>query len=177
MPKIDKSSAPRTERQAYPGRLLHRTDGCWKTRLGDAAGLTQIGVGEVELAPGSATGLYHWHEEEDEFVYVLDGEVVMVEGDKEHVLGPGDCAGWRAGVNVGHTFENRSDKPVRLLEIGPRMSETDTAHYPGYDMLYQRAGRNIHFETKDGRTLSRDDEVARVDDPENLKPKSALDIE
>ncbi|MEM9755453.1 MAG: cupin domain-containing protein [Pseudomonadota bacterium] len=116
MPKVDRKAAPRAERQAYPGRYLHRTDGCWKTRLGDAIGLTQIGVGEVELAPGSATGLLHYHTAEDEMIYVLAGEVTLVEeGRPDETLRAGDAAGWQANAKVGHTIENRSDKPARLL--------------------------------------------------------------
>lgn len=164
MPKVDRAFAPRTERQAYPGKLIHRTDGCWKTRLGDAVGLTQIGVGEVELAPGSATGLLHWHEAEDELIFVLEGEVVLVEeAGGEKVLGPGDAAGWPAGVANGHTIENRSDRPARILEIGPRTAPFDRAHYVGWDMDYVRRGRSITFETKAGRRLSPDEEVRRLD--------------
>ncbi len=177
MPKINRDIAPKYERQAYPGRLRKRTDGCWKTRLSDEGGLTQFGFGEVELAPGSSTGLYHWHEKDDELVYVLAGEVVMVEGDVETIMRAGDCATFKAGVAVGHTFENRSDKPARLLEVGPRGLD-ETAHYPGLDMLYRRAPDGTqHFETKDGRRLDKSDEIARVADPTNLKPASPLDIE
>ncbi len=166
MPKVDRATAPRTERQAYPGALIHRTDGCWKTRLGDAVGLTQIGVGEVELAPGSATGLLHWHEAEDEMIYVLEGEVVLVEEDGgEQVLGPGDAAGWPAAAGNGHTIENRSDRPARILEIGPRTAPFDRAHYVGYDMVYVRRGRDISFETRDGRKLSRDQKVRKTETP------------
>mgnify|MGYP006283796761 FL=1 len=160
MPKVDRERAVRVERQAYPGRLRARTNGCWRTRLSDDAGLTQFGVGEVELAPGSATTLQHWHEDEDEFVYVLEGEVTLVEEQGgERVLRAGDCAGFKAGVADGHTFENRSDRSVRLLEIGPRTLPADTAHYVGLDLVYKREGRQIHFETRDGRRLGPDDEV------------------
>ncbi len=177
MPKVDRETAPRVERQAYPGRLLRRTDGCWKTKLSDAGGLTQFGLGEVTLAPGSSTGLYHWHEADDELVYILEGEVVMVEGDVETIMRAGDCATFKAGRAVGHTFENRTDAPVRLLEVGPRGLD-ETAHYPGLDMLYRRAPDGAqHFETRDGRRLTSEDEVVRVDDPQNLKPQSPLDIE
>ncbi len=164
MPKVDRATAVRVERQAYPGRLRARTDGCWRTRLSDAVELTQLGVGEVELAPGSATGLMHWHENEDEFVYVVEGEVTLVEeGGGEQILRAGDGAGFKAGVAVGHTFENRSDQPVRLLEIGPRTATRDTAHYVGLDLVLKREGRDMHFETRDGRRVGRDDEIARID--------------
>jgi len=134
MPKVDRNATQRVERQAYPGALVHRTDGCWKTRLGDPLGLTQMGVGEVELLPGSATGLLHYHYGADEMIYVLEGEVTLVEeGGVEDVLRAGDAAGWKAGDVVGHSIENRSDKPARLLEIGTRPPE-DTAVYVGLDL-------------------------------------------
>lgn len=177
MPKIDRDAATRYHRQAYPGRLRARTHGCWKTRLSDNAGLTQFGVGEVELAPGAATGLYHWHENEDEFVYVLAGEVVLVEGEEEHLMRAGDCAGFRAGDSLGHTFENRSDAPARLLEIGTRNPAGERVHYPGYDMAYRRKGGETRFTTRDGRPLARTYEPARLADEAACKPRSTLDIE
>ena len=178
MPKIERDNIEPYHRQAYPGRLRKRTDGCWKLRLSDDAGLTQFGAGEVTLAPGASTGLYHWHVNEDEFVYVLEGEVVMVEGAVESVLRAGDSAAFRAGVNVGHTFENRSTEPVRLLEVGTRSLTGETAYYPGLDQVYRRTTDGMHFESRDGRRIESTDEVRRLtDDPENLKPPSPLDIE
>ena len=163
MPKVDREAAHRYERQAYPGRLGHHTDGCWKTRLSDAVGLRQIGVGEVELLPGAATSLMHWHEHEDEFVYVLSGEVVLVEqAAGESVLKAGDCAGFPAGVPTGHTLENRSSLPARLLEIGTR-APRETAHYPGLDMIYRREGRKVTFESRDGRPIGPGDDVLPAD--------------
>ena len=178
MPKIDRESLQPYHRQAYPGRLRDRTTGCWKLQLSDAGGLTQFGAGEVRLEPGASTGLYHWHENEDEFIYILEGEVVMVEGAVETVLRTGDSAAFRAGVNVGHTFENRSDQPVRLLEIGTRSASGETAHYPGLDQVYRRGDDGIRFETRAGRELARTDEVDRLSgDPDDIKPPSPLDIE
>ena len=176
MPKINRDSTERVHRQAYPGRLRQRTTGCWKWRLSDAGGLTQFGAGEVELAPGASTGLYHWHVNEDELVYILAGEVVMVEGDAEQLLRAGDCATFKAGVRVGHSFENRSDAPARLLEVGHRHPEKETAHYPGYDLVYRREGQNVRFETRDGQGLAPDDEVARIEEEGLRKPPSPLDI-
>ncbi|MGF1502085.1 MAG: cupin domain-containing protein [Paracoccaceae bacterium] len=166
MPKIDRATAPRTERQAYPGKLIHRTDGCWKTRLSDTVGITQMGVGEVELAPGSATGLLHYHNGGDEMVYVLEGEVTLVEeGGVAETLRAGDAAGWPAGATVGHTIENRSDKPARLLEIGTRPAE-DTAVYVGLDLMYRaRHGANITIRSRAGRPYGPGEEVPSLDDP------------
>ncbi len=166
MPKVDRAKAARTERQAYPGELVHRTDGCWKTRLGDAVGLTQIGVGEVELAPGSATGLLHYHVAEDELIYVLEGEVVLVEEDGvEEVLRAGDAAGWPANRKIGHTIENRSNAPARLLEIGPRTAPVDIAYYVGLDLLYRRTPDGVAITRRDGRRYGPGEEVEPIDDP------------
>lgn len=167
MPKVDRDTAPRTERQAYPGNLVHRTDGCFKTRLGDPVGLTQMGVGEVELAPGSATGLLHYHFGADEMIYVLEGEVTLVEeGRAPETLRAGDAAGWRAGDTLGHTIENRSDKPARLLEIGTRPPE-DTAVYLGLDLMYRaRHGTEITIRSRAGRAYAPGEEVPAYDDPD-----------
>ena len=167
MPKVDRATAPRTERQAYPGKLLSRTNGCWKTRLGDPVGLTQMGVGEVELAPGSATGLLHYHYGADEMIYVLEGEVTLVEeGQEDRVLIAGDAAGWKAGETVGHTIENRSDKPARLLEIGTRPAE-DTAIYFGYDLMYRaKNGTDITIRSRAGQRYQPGMEVPTLVDPE-----------
>lgn len=166
MPKVDRTTAPRTERQAYPGRLVHRTDGCWKTKLGDPIGLTQMGVGEVELAPGSATGLLHYHLGADEMIYVLEGEVTLVEeGGVEETLRAGDAAGWRAGDTVGHTIENRSDTPARLLEIGTRPPE-DTALYVGLDLMYRALyGTKITIRSRSGQVYRDGEEVPALNDP------------
>ncbi len=167
MPKVDRTGTLRTERQAYPGKLVHRTDGCWKTRLSDAVGLTQMGVGEVELAPGSATGLLHYHHGADEMIFVLAGEVTLIEeGGTEEILRAGDAAGWKAGVPLGHTIENRSDKPARLLEIGTRPPE-DTAIYVGLDLMYRaRHGGDITIRSRAGRAYQDGEEVSAIQDPE-----------
>ncbi|MEL7012919.1 MAG: cupin domain-containing protein [Pseudomonadota bacterium] len=165
MPKVDRDKTLRVERQAYPGRLVHRTDGCWKTRLGDPLGLTQMGVGEVELLPGSATGLLHYHHGADEMIYVLEGEVTLIEeGGVEEVLRPGDSAGWKAGDVVGHSIENRSDKPARLLEIGTRPAE-DTAVYVGLDLMYRaRYGGDITIRSRTGRPYEKGEEVPEIEE-------------
>lgn len=165
MPKVDRETAPYTERRAYPGRLVDRTKGCWRMRLGEPVGLTQIGIGETELAPGSATGLLHYHHGADELVYVLEGEVTLVEeGCPDEVLKAGDAAGWKAGQKVGHTIENRSDKPARILEIGSRPPE-DTAVYVGYDLIYRAlSGTDISIRARSGRKYEDGEEVPTLDE-------------
>jgi uncharacterized cupin superfamily protein len=159
MPIIDRSRATRRERSAYPGSRRARTLGCFKTMLSDQGGLTQFGVGEVELSPGSATSLMHWHEQEDEFVYVLEGEVVLVEEQGgERTLHPGDCAAFPAGKANGHTIENRSQHPARLLEVGTRYGAGERAYYTDLDMIFERTEDGIRFVTHQGRELTASDE-------------------
>jgi uncharacterized cupin superfamily protein len=162
MPMIDKSAIEPYRRQVYPGQLRARTDGYAKLKLSDAIGLTQFGIGEVTLPPGAASGLPHWHEKEDEFMYVLEGEVTIVEGDETYTLGPGQSCGWPAGRPVPHTAENRSDRPARFLELGTRTSD-EVAHYAGIDMIFRRA-EPPHFFTRDGRQIPADETPAATDD-------------
>lgn len=122
-----------------------------------------MGVGEVELAPGSATGLLHYHHGADEMIYVLEGEVTLVEeGQDDRVLVAGDAAGWKAGSPIGHTIENRSDKAARILEIGTRPPE-DTAIYVGLDLMYRaRNGVDITIRSRTGRSFAEGEEVAEI---------------
>lgn len=139
MPKIDLSTVPRRSGTRYPppfdvpcqGRVWHP--------LGDAAALTQFGVNLVQLDPGVWSSQRHWHSDEDEFVYVLEGELVLVDDTGEHPMGPGDCAGFKAGVQDGHHFQNRSAAPARLLVVGAR-SDADHGAYPDIDLTFL-AGR------------------------------------
>src|ERR687895_1528846 len=102
MPKVDIAKAVVRTKGVYPGPYRSSTDGREKAALGDVAGLTQFGVNLTRLKPGAASALRHWHEQEDEFIYVLDGELVLIEDGGETTLGPGDCAGFKAGASNGH---------------------------------------------------------------------------
>jgi uncharacterized cupin superfamily protein len=116
--------------------------------LGDAAGLTQFGVNLLRLTPGTWSSQRHWHTREDEFVYVLAGEVVLVTDAGEETLRTGDAAGFKAGVANGHHLQNRSATDALVLEVGSRNAE-DEAHYPDID-LHALAGRG-GYAHKDGR--------------------------
>lgn len=139
MPKIDVKTAPKGQGTRYPEPFAGPCKGRAWLKLGDAAGLTQFGVNLVRLAPGVWSSQRHWHSHEDEFAYVLEGEVVMVTDAGEETLRPGDCAGFKAGVRDGHCFQNRSTKDVVLLVVGTRVDE-DWGEYPDIDMKF-RAGR------------------------------------
>ena len=117
-------------------------------RLGDAAGLTQFGVNLLRLPPGRWSSQRHWHGAEDEFVYVLEGEVVMVTDAGEEVLRAGDCAGFKAGVADAHHLQNRGSADAVILEIGSRRPGADDVDYPDIDLRIRGAGSYQH---KDGR--------------------------
>lgn len=110
-----------------------------RRKLGDAAGLTQFGVNLLRLAPGVWSSQRHWHLKQDEFVYVLEGEVVLVTDAGEEILKAGDCAGFKAGEQDGHHLQNRSDRDVLLLEVGTR-TPGDGASYPGIDLVHPPDG-------------------------------------
>jgi uncharacterized cupin superfamily protein len=120
-----------------------------RVRLGDAAGLTQFGVNLLRLPPGVWSSQRHWHAAEDEFVYILEGEVVLVTNAGEEVLRAGDCAGFKAGEPDGHQLQNRTNAEVVLLEIGSRNPEGDAVDYPDID-LEIRAGARTSYLHKDG---------------------------
>jgi uncharacterized cupin superfamily protein len=105
-----------------------------RERLGDAAGLSQFGVNRLRLAPGVWSSQRHWHAAEDEFVYVLEGEVVLVTNAGEEVLRAGDCAGFKANDPDGHHLQNRSDRDALVLEIGHR-DDGHFVEYPDIDMI------------------------------------------
>ena len=105
-----------------------------RRRLGDAARLTQFGVNLLTLSPGAWSSQRHWHTAEDEFIYVLSGEVVLVTESGEELLGPGDCAGFPAGVSDGHHLQNRTTREAVVLEVGSRRIAEDETFYPDIDL-------------------------------------------
>jgi uncharacterized cupin superfamily protein len=135
MPKLNIDAAPEGKGTRYPppfnAPCLART---WR-RLGDAAGLTQFGVNLVTLRPGVWSSQRHWHSHEDEFVYVLAGEVVLVTDEGEERLVAGDCAGFKAGVRNGHCLRNEGTADVTLLVVGSRHDD-DHGEYPDIDLAF-----------------------------------------
>src|SRR5436190_12350026 len=109
-----------------------------RTRLGDPAGLTQFGVNLLRLLPGAWSSQRHWHTGEDEFVYVLAGEVVLVTDQGEEILSAGDAAGFPANEGNGHCLQNRSGRDATVLEVGTRMTGS-VAYYPASVWLGQAA--------------------------------------
>jgi uncharacterized cupin superfamily protein len=107
----------------------------------------------VTLAPGSWSSQRHWHAEEDEFVYVLEGQVTLVTDAGEQVLGPGMAAGFPAGKADGHHLINRSDLPVLYLEVGTR-AKAEVAQYSDIDMVARKDGGRFIFTRKNGEPYS-----------------------
>jgi uncharacterized cupin superfamily protein len=132
--KIELSKAPVVDGTLYPPPYDVPCRKRSRTRLGDAAGLTQLGVNLCRLPPGAWSSQRHWHSHEDELVYVLAGEVVLVTDDGEETLRAGDSAGFRGGDPNGHHLQNRSAADALILEIGSRMPASDSARYPGIDL-------------------------------------------
>ena len=145
--KIDLATAPKVAGTLYPPPFDEPCRKRHRTKLGDAAGLTQFGVNLCRLPPGAWSSQRHWHTKEDELIFVVEGEVVLVTDDGEEVLLAGDSAGFKAGDPNGHTFQNRSDRDVVLLEIGTRDS-TDATYYPDIDLVAP-PGR-AHYAHRDG---------------------------
>jgi uncharacterized cupin superfamily protein len=146
--KVDIQAAPRTEGSSYPEPFDEPCRTRVRHALGEAAGLTQFGVNLQRLAPGAWSSQRHWHTEEDEFVWVVAGEVVLVTDEGEQILRAGDCAAFRAGLANGHHLQNRSDAEALLLEVGSRRPETDVCDYPDIDLRCSEAAGDTH---KDGR--------------------------
>jgi len=150
LPALDPNAVAEVRGSGYPQPFKARMGDRAKRRLGDACGLTKLGVNLVTLGPGGQSALRHWHTLEDEFVYVLEGEVVLVTDAGEQVLKSGTCAGYPAGKRDAHHFINRSTRPARYLEIGPRL-DGDTAFYPDDDLMWIETEAGSVPAHKDGR--------------------------
>ena len=155
MPVIDIDACPVVEGSRYPSPY---DEPCRKkhTRiLGQAAGLTQFGVNLVRLEPGAWSSQRHWHEHEDEFVRVLEGNVVLVTDAGRENLQAGECAGFKAGIRDGHHFINESETDALLLVVGSR-NDRDHGEYPDIDMRFSAgrySGTGGYYETKDGTKI------------------------
>ncbi len=135
LPALDPATVPEVRGSSYPEPFRSRMGDRAKRKLGDACGLTKMGVNLVTLGPGGQSALRHWHTLEDEMVYVLSGEVVLVTDSGEQPLTAGMCAGYPAGVRDGHHLVNRSAAPAQYLEIGNRI-DGDNAFYPDDDLVW-----------------------------------------
>ena len=152
MPKVDQSNVPVRTGSIYPAPYDTEMAGRSVLRVGDAGGLTQFGANIVILEPGAKSSLRHWHEEQDEFVVMLEGECTLVEDDGKTPMRPGDCATFKAGDANGHHFVNQTDAEARFLVVGTR-TPTETAHYSDLDLMVKIDANGFEFTRKDGSPL------------------------
>jgi uncharacterized cupin superfamily protein len=147
MPKIDISVVPERKGVGYPAPFNALSADRVRQRLGNAGGLADFGVNLMRLPPGNWSSQRHWHSHEDEFVYVLEGELVLIEDAGETVLSAGDCAAFPKNTGNDHHMINRSNTTAVYLEVGSR-SPDDLTVCSDIDMMSSAAdGRFTH---KDG---------------------------
>ena len=149
-PVLDPESLEPRRGSSYPERFKAEVAAREKRALGDALGLSNFGVNLVTLPPGAWSAQRHWHSAEDEFVYVVAGELTLVTDAGEQRLGPGMTAGFPAGVADGHCLINRSGAPATYLEVGDRRAESDAVEYPDIDLKLEPGPQGRRFVTKAG---------------------------
>ena len=133
--KLDLAAIPAESGANYPAPFDRPCIGQTYQRVGAAGGLTKVGVNISRLPPGAWSSQRHWHSHEDELVYVLEGELVLVTDAGEERLAAGECAAFKAGDPDGHHLVNRSEREAVVLEIGSRRPEQDRCVYPDIDMV------------------------------------------
>jgi uncharacterized cupin superfamily protein len=151
MPTIEIAAVPERKGSSYPPPFDAPCAERVRQRLGNAGGLTDFGVNLMHLPPGTWSSQRHWHSSEDEFVYVLEGELTLIEDGGETVLRAGDCAAFPKGTGNGHHLINKSGTMAVCLEVGTR-SPTDLATYSDIDMMISNA--DDRFMHKDGTPYS-----------------------
>lgn len=149
MPIIDQTKCPVKTGSIYPEPYASMVKGRTSLRLGDAGGLTQFGANLVILQPGALSSLRHWHQNEDEFVMVTEGECTLVQDEGEFVMRPGDCAAFPAGSTNGHHFINRTGQVAKFLVVGTKAA-TEVATYSDVDLRVEMGGGKARFTYKDG---------------------------
>ncbi len=150
MPKIDIDEVPARTGSIYPAPYKGQAEGRVRKALGDAGGLTQFGVNLTRLPPGAASAQRHWHEAEDELVFVVSGELTLIEEEGETILRAGEAAAFKAGHTDGHHLVNRSGADAVVLEIGTR-SPDERCQYPDIDLVYEKRGGTIRFTNRAGK--------------------------
>jgi uncharacterized cupin superfamily protein len=150
LPALDPGQVPAQTATGYPEPYRGRVAGRHKKRLGDAVGLNNFGVNLVTLDPRAESSMRHWHEKQDEFIFVLKGEVTLITNAGRQRLGPGMSAGFPAGSPDGHQLVNETNQPVVYLEVGDRAPD-DRASYPDVDLAARLVDGKWMFTRKDGR--------------------------
>jgi len=147
--KIDIDSTKTVIGSRYPPPYDEPCRGRFRRTLGDAAGISGFGVNLTRLPAGSWSSQRHWHSAEDEFIYVLEGELVLVTDSGEEILRAGDCAGFKAGTPDGHHLQNRAAKDAVFLEVGSRRPHEDEVGYSDIDLKVPKG--HAGFAHADGR--------------------------
>ena len=153
MPKIEIEKAPAMRGSDYPPPLDKEFAGRLRRRLGDATGLTTMGVNLTTLPPGCRSSLRHWHEVEDEMVFVLSGTLTLIDETGETPIGPGEAAGFPGGEANAHNFVNNGPEETVFLEIGTRPHE-DRCHYAEHDLIAHDRDGATWFTRRDGTPVS-----------------------
>jgi uncharacterized cupin superfamily protein len=148
-PALDPASLEPRVASGYPEPYRSRCLPREKRALGVALGLTRLGINQTTLPPGKESSMRHWHTHEEEFIYVLSGELVLCTNAGEQLLTPGTCAGFPLGTSDGHCLVNRGSQPAVYLEISNRDPD-DKAHYPDVDLMYHGHDAAVKFTRKDG---------------------------
>lgn len=139
-----------TRKSLYPQPFAAMVEGRLRHRLGDHFGLTRFGINLAELPPGGVSAMLHHHTLQDEFIYVLAGTPTLVLDEREYLLRPGDCCGFKAGSGVGHQLLNRSQVPALYLEVGDR-TDGDVPIFPRDDLKCEQVASGTWiFTHKDG---------------------------
>jgi uncharacterized cupin superfamily protein len=149
LPALDPAGVPPVTGSNYPVAFKPRVAGRSKQRLGDALGLKNFGVNLTTIRPGAASALRHWHVKQDEFIYIVSGELTLVTDAGEQLLTAGMCAGFPAGAANGHHLVNRADRDAIYLEVGDR-TPGDSATYPDDDIVAKAVDGGWQFTRKDG---------------------------
>lgn len=145
MPKIDLDSVEQSNRTRYPAPFDKDVQGRWNRRLSPAAGLSDFGVSHVTLNPGAWSSQRHWHDGEDEFLVMIEGEAVLVEDDGRTLLEAGDCAAWPKGSTNGHHLRNEGDRDCVFIVVGG--GTITGGGYSDIDMMFTADGKYVR---KDG---------------------------
>jgi len=138
--RIDAASVAAVIGTMYPPPFDEPCRNRERRRLGDAAGLKQFGVNLLRLPPGSWSSQRHWHSHEDEFVYVLSGEVTLVSDSGTELLRAGDAAGFPGGVADGHCLQNRGHEDCVMIAVSAGDTDKDYGEYPDIDLRFSGDG-------------------------------------
>ena len=148
-PALNPGDVPVKTGTRYPKVMKGASEAREKRALGDALGLTKFGVNLVRMAPGTESSIRHWHTKQDEFIYVVQGELTMITDEGEQTLTAGLAAGFKAGTANGHCIINRSNEDALYIEVGDR-GPGDEVTYADVDMEKRLVDKKEVFVRKDG---------------------------